>query len=124
MAADAGDFYCVLVASHLCGEGFDAGQGGSAVGSGGEIGEAGGSFGESAEQCVTVTDTFVAGQAEAALDVAGGVDEAFGGGSLQRVLRMGSVAIVNGSLRLAVARLPVPSAWSAVLSPQLLVPSA
>jgi hypothetical protein len=35
-------------------------------------------LGQSAQQCVTVRDTFVAGQAQAALNVAGGRDEAFG----------------------------------------------
>jgi hypothetical protein len=83
VAAGAGDFDCVVVARDFCAEGFDAGEGGGAVGSCGEIGEAGGSLREPAEQCVTVADTFVAGQAEAALDVAGGVDEAFGGSGLQ-----------------------------------------
>jgi hypothetical protein len=45
-----------------------------------------------------MADTFVAGQAETALDVAGGANEAFGGGSLQTMLRgLGSGSIVNAA---------------------------
>ena len=74
----------VSIANDLRAEGFDAGERGGAVGAGGEIGEAGGAFGQAAQQCVTVADTFVAGQAQAALDVAGGLDEAFGGHCLHK----------------------------------------
>jgi hypothetical protein len=76
LAGCAEDFDCIVFVRDLSAEGTDAGEGGSAVGSGGKIGKARGAVGESAQQCVTVADTFVTGQAKAALDVAGWPDQA------------------------------------------------
>ena len=87
VAGGSGDFDCVVRPRNLGAEGGDTGEGGGTVGAGGEIGKARGPVGESAQQCVTVADTFVAGQAKAALDIAGGLDDALGGNSGQSTLR-------------------------------------
>ena len=77
-AADAGDFDAAVVEfADLCAERLHAGEGRGAVGAGGEIGEARSAFGECAEHGVAMADGFVAGQAQAAEDVAGGADDAF-----------------------------------------------
>lgn len=84
MAGDAGDFYIAFaMMDDLCAEGLDAGEAAGGVCSGGEVGEAAGAFGEAGEQGVSVRDAFVAGQTEAALDVARGRDGSFGHREMQ-----------------------------------------
>ena len=83
-AADAGD---LNAPSCQCGTFAPSAsmqaQGRSAIGAGGEVGEARDAFSKGAEHGVAVTDGLVAGQAQAAVDIAGGADEAFLGGGGQ-----------------------------------------
>ena len=83
-AGDAVDFdAAVIEVADFCAEGLHAGEGGGAVGAGGEVGEARCALGECAEHGVAMADGLVAGQAQAAEDVARGADDAFLGGGGQ-----------------------------------------
>ncbi len=83
-ASDAGDFDdSVFFAVDFGAEGAHAGEGGSAVGAGGEVGEARGALSKSGEHAVAMADGLVAGQAQAAVNVACGADEAFFEGCVQ-----------------------------------------
>jgi len=77
-AAYAGDFHRIAARPiHFCAQRFHARQCRGAVGAGGEVGKARCAFRECAQHGVAVADGFVAGQTQAAEDVARGADEAF-----------------------------------------------
>ncbi len=82
--ADAGDLdRAVVERAHLCAERLHAGEGRGAVGAGGEVGEARGALSKCGEHAVAMADGLVAGQAQAAENVARGADDAFLGCGVQ-----------------------------------------
>src|SRR6185437_11259961 len=76
-SSDAGDYNLVVSTIYLCAQRLHAGEGGCAVGAGRKIRKPRNPPRKSCEHGIAMADGFIARQAQAPIDIARRVDEAF-----------------------------------------------